>query len=105
MNYEEANAYLDKLSKDFPNGSSLIFLFMWDYIRDTFTDIERAVEGDSTWGDYKVAEGVTLETVWNKFNEKLWGDFTIEGGDIVDWLQNKNLIVDWEEEEEETTNA
>jgi hypothetical protein len=79
---------------------------MWDYIRDVFKDIEGAVEGDSTWGDYSIKEGVTLETVWNKFNEKLWGDFTIEGGDIVDWLQNKNLIVDWEEEEEEeTTNA
>ena len=100
MKYEEANALLDRLSIDFPNGSGQMFLFMWDYLRDVFTDIEGAIEGDSSYGEYAINEGVTLKTVWDTFNENLWGDFAVDSGDIVDWLRGKNLIVDWEEEEE-----
>ena len=100
MNYEETNAILDKIQADSPTVAGLVFLYMWDYIRDVFRDIEGAVKGDSTWGDYSIKEGVTLETVWTRFQENMWGGFDVDGGNIVEWLEKEELIIEWDEQYE-----
>ena len=36
MNYARANLILEEISKEYPRGAGLVFLFMWDTIKDVF---------------------------------------------------------------------
>jgi len=97
--FVQTNTYLDNLKRDYPTGG-IVWLYMWDIIRDVFTDIEDAVDGDSTWGDLIPVPGVDLETVWKHFERNPWGGFDVSEDDVLDWLSAEDMIQDYEEEEE-----
>ena len=99
--YVKVNAILEDLKAQFPNGNALGLLYMWDIIRDVFTDIEGAIEGDSSWGDVMPVPGVTLETVFNRFEKGIWGGFDVSEYDVLDWLSAEDLIQEYEGDEEE----
>jgi len=99
--YVKVNTILEDLKAQFPNGNALGLLYMWDIIRDVFTDIEGAIEGDSSWGDVMPVPGVTLETVFNRFEKGIWGGFDVSEYDVLDWLSAEDLIQEYEGDEEE----
>jgi len=94
MNYARANLILEEISKEYPRGAGLVFLFMWDMIKDVFEDIEGAVDCDSSWGEYRVTTGTTLEIVWEHFNKNLWGGLDVEGSDVFEWLREEDFIIE-----------
>jgi len=98
--YVKVNTILEDLKAQFPNGNALGLLYMWDIIRDVFTDIEGAIEGDSSWGDVMPVPGVTLETVFNRFEKGIWGGFDVSEYDVLDWLSAEDLIQEYEGEDE-----
>jgi hypothetical protein len=92
-----------------PIGMSLVWLWVWDLIRDKYKNYEFIDE----MSDYVVTPGTTLDIIW----EKLWGnppsDFTLEYGAeqideaILDWMIDNEFLsaVDedgWLDEEGET---
>jgi hypothetical protein len=92
-----------------PIGMSLVWLGVWDLIRDKYKNYEFIDE----MSDYVVTTGTTLDIIW----EKLWGnppsDFTLEYGAeqideaILDWMIDNEFLsaVDedgWLDEEGET---
>ena len=99
--YVKVNTILEDLKAQFPNGNALGLLYMWDIIRGVFTDIEGAIEGDSSWGDVMPVPGVTLETVFNRFEKGIWGGFDVSEYDVLDWLSAEDLIQEYEGDEEE----
>ena len=64
---------VDQLN-NMPIGMSLVWLWVWDLIRDKYKNYEFIDE----MSDYVVTTGTTLDTIW----EKLWAnppsDFTLE---------------------------
>jgi len=99
--YVKVNSILEDLKNQFPNGNALGLLYMWDIIRDVFTDIEGAIEGDSSWGDLIPVPGTTLEDVFNKFEKDVWGGFDVSEYDVLDWLSAEDLIQEWEDQDGE----
>jgi hypothetical protein len=97
--FVQTNSYLDNLKRDFPNHAPLVLLYMWDIIRDVFTDIEGAIDGDSSWGDIIIVPGTKLEDVWDRFIKDPWGGFDLDEGNVVDWLSSEDFIQDWEGDE------
>jgi hypothetical protein len=97
--YTKLNNVIDDF-KSWPIGGPIGWLFVWDTVRDVFEDIE-ASQGDSTWGEYILVPGVDLKQVWDTLWENPWGSFDIEGGDVVDWLVDQDLIEEYDEDEEE----
>jgi len=87
------NSYLDNLKRDYQFGG-IAWLYMWDIIRDTFEEISY----DPASYDMVPAKGVTLETVWDKFERDTWGGFDVEQLDVVNWLSAEDLIVEWDGE-------
>ena len=92
-----------------PIGMSLVWLWVWDLIRDKYKNYEFIDE----MSDYVVTTGTTLDIIW----EKLWGnppsDFTLEYGAeqideaVLDWMIDNEFLsaVDedgWLDEEGET---
>jgi hypothetical protein len=92
-----------------PIGMSLVWLWVWDLIRDKYKNYEFIDE----MSDYVVTPGTTLDIIW----EKLWAnppsDFTLEYGAeqideaILDWMIDNEFLsaVDedgWLDEEGET---
>jgi hypothetical protein len=92
-----------------PIGMSLVWLWVWDLIRDKYKNYEFIDE----MSDYVVTPGTTLDIIW----EKLWGnppsDFTLEYGAeqideaILDWMIDNEFLsaVDedgWLDEEGDT---
>lgn len=92
-----------------PIGMSLVWLWVWDLIRDKYKNYEFIDE----MSDYVVTTGTTLDIIW----EKLWAnppsDFTLEYGAeqideaILDWMIDNEFLsaVDedgWLDEEGET---
>jgi hypothetical protein len=99
---------VDQLN-NMPIGMSLVWLWVWDLIRDKYKNYEFIDE----MSDYVVTTGTTLDIIW----EKLWGnppsDFTLEYGAeqiaeaILDWMIDNEFLsaVDedgWLDEEGET---
>ena len=99
---------VDQLN-NMPIGMSLVWLWVWDLIRDKYKNYEFIDE----MSDYVVTTGTTLDTIW----EKLWAnppsDFTLEYGAeqideaILDWMIDNEFLsaVDedaWLDEEGET---
>jgi hypothetical protein len=92
-----------------PIGMSLVWLWVWDLIRDKYKNYEFIDE----MSDYVVTPGTTLDIIW----EKLWAnppsDFTLEYGAeqideaILDWMIDNEFLsaVDedgWLDEEGDT---
>ena len=92
-----------------PIGMSLVWLWVWDLIRDKYKNYEFIDE----MSDYVVTTGTTLDIIW----EKLWAnppsDFTLEYGAeqvdeaVLDWMIDNDFLsaVDedgWLDEEGET---
>jgi hypothetical protein len=92
-----------------PIGMSLVWLWVWDLIRDKYKNYEFIDE----MSDYVVTPGTTLDIIW----DKLWGnppsDFTLEYGAeqideaILDWMIDNEFLsaVDedgWLDEEGDT---
>jgi hypothetical protein len=67
---------------------------MWDIIRDTFEEVSY----DPASYDVVPADGVTLETVWDKFIKYPWGGFDVEQLDVVNWLSAEDLTKEWDGE-------
>ena len=99
---------VDQLN-NMPIGMSLVWLWVWDLIRDKYKNYEFIDE----MSDYVVTPGTTLDTIW----EKLWAnppsDFTLEYGAeqideaILDWMIDNEFLsaVDedgWLDEEGDT---
>jgi len=93
--YVQTNTYLDNLKRDYSVGG-IAWLYMWDIIRDTFTDIEK---GQGAWGDVIPVPGVDLEAIWDKFEKDPWGGFDVTSDDVRNWLSAEDLIQEYEEEE------
>jgi hypothetical protein len=96
--YVQTNTYLDNLKRDFPEYPAIVFLYMWDIIRDVFTEVQDAVDGDSGYGDLTPLPGITLEEVWNEFTKDVWGGLDVDSHNVIEWLFSKNLIQDYQEE-------
>ena len=94
--YTKLNDILDDIATLPVSG--LGWLFVWDNIRDVVQEIEDSVDGDTAWGDYVMAPDVDLKKVWDTLWENPWGRFDIEGSDVIDWLDEKALILNFEEE-------
>jgi hypothetical protein len=92
-----------------PIGMSLVWLWVWDLIRDKYKNYEFIDE----MSDYVVTTGTTLDIIW----EKLWAnppsDFTLEYGAeqideaVLDWMIDNEFLsaVDedgWLDEEGDT---
>jgi|1048.fasta_scaffold93378_2 hypothetical protein len=99
---------VDQLN-NMPIGMSLVWLWVWDLIRDKYKNYEFIDE----MSDYVVTPGTTLDIIW----EKLWAnppsDFTLEYGAeqvdeaILDWMIDNEFLsaVDedgWLDEEGDT---
>jgi hypothetical protein len=99
---------VDQLN-NMPIGMSLVWLWVWDLIRDKYRNYEFVDE----MSDYIVTNGTTLDIIW----EKLWNnppsDFTLEYGAeqideaILDWMIDNEFLAileedAWLDEEEET---
>jgi hypothetical protein len=99
---------VDQLN-NMPIGMSLVWLWVWDLIRDKYKTYEFVDE----MSDYIVTNGTTLDTIW----EKLWNnppsDFTLEYGAeqideaVLDWMIDNEFLAileedAWLDEEEET---
>ena len=94
--YTRLNSILDDIATLPVSG--LGWLFVWDTIRDVVQEIEDSVDGDTAWGDSVMAPDVDLKKVWDTLWENPWGGFDIEGSDVIDWLDEKVLILNFEEE-------
>lgn len=76
-----------------PIGMSLVWLWVWDVVSDKYKSYQGLDD------DYTIAEGVTLDIIW----EKLWAspppEFTLEYGAeyvdeaIQDWMIDNDFIV------------
>ena len=90
---------VEKLNK-LPIGASLVWVWVWDMIRDKF-DRYKTIE---EYNDYVITEGTTLDIIW----EKLWAnppsEFTLEYGAeyideaITDWLIDNSFIATLEDD-------
>lgn len=87
------NSYLDNLKRDYQFGG-IAWLYMWDIIRDTYNEIE---EDPSAYDSIPVP-GITLEKVWDHYENNPWGGFDVEQADVVNWLSAEDLIQEWVEE-------
>jgi len=66
---------------------SLVWLWVWDVIRDKYTTYETTSE----WNDFVITEGITLDNIWEKLWENPPSEFTLEyGAEYVD-----EAITDW----------
>jgi len=93
----QTNSYLDNLKREYPNGNSLALLYMWDIIRDTFNEV---TTGNSGYDEYMPAINVGIEDVWTKFENDPWGGFDVEQYDVLEWLMDCGLVVEFEDLEE-----
>jgi hypothetical protein len=93
--FTQTNSYLDNLKRDLPAGA-IAWLYMWDIIRDVFTEIE---DGSAGY-DLIPVPGVDLEAVWDKFEKYPWGGFDVIEDDVLNWLSAEDLIQEYEEEDE-----
>ena len=73
---------------------SLIWVWVWDLIRDKYQSNEFITEGS----EYVVSTGVTLDVIWNKLWESPPSDFTLEYGAeqmdeaVMDWMIDNNFL-------------
>jgi len=79
---------------------SLVWLWVWDVIRDKYTSYETKSE----WNDFVITEGTTLDVIWDKLWENPPADFTLEYGAeyideaILDWMIDNDFIATLEED-------
>ena len=73
---------------------ALIWLWVWDVIRDKYTTYETTSE----WNDFVITKGVTLDTIWEKLWENPPSEFTLEYGAeyideaITDWMLDNGFL-------------
>jgi hypothetical protein len=76
-------------------SSSLVWLWVWDLIRDKYNTYKDLSE----YNDYIVSEGITLDVIWDKLWSSPPNQFTLEYGAeyvdeaITDWLIDNDFIV------------
>lgn len=91
-----------------PVGASLVWLWVWDLVRDKYNTFEFV----SKYNDYVITSGVTLDVIWNKLWESPPTSFTLEYGAeyideaITDWMIDNEFLNaleddDWLNEEKE----
>jgi hypothetical protein len=79
---------------------ALIWLWVWDVIRDKYTSYETTSE----WNDFVITKGVTLDTIWEKLWENPPSEFTLEYGAeyideaIQDWMIDNDFLSALEED-------
>ena len=79
---------------------SLVWLWVWDVIRDKYTTYETTSE----WNDFVITKGVTLDTIWEKLWENPPSEFTLEYGAeyideaIQDWMIDNDFLAALEED-------
>jgi len=79
---------------------SLVWLWVWDVIRDKYTSYETTSE----WNDFVITKGVTLDTIWEKLWENPPSEFTLEYGAeyideaIQDWMIDNDFLAALEED-------
>lgn len=87
--FVQTNSYLDNLKYEYPDHAPLLFLYMWDIIRDVFNDLD---SDQGTYSSLIPVPGTKLEDVWVKFEKDPWGGFDVDEGNVIDWLSAQDLI-------------
>lgn len=83
-----------------PVGAPLVWLWVWDLVRDKFSTYEFADDYNS----YIVTSGTTLDVIWNKLWESPPSSFTLEYGAefideaITDWMIDNEFLAALEDD-------
>jgi hypothetical protein len=94
--FVQTNSYLDNLKRDYQFGG-IAFLYMWDIIRDTFNEV---TTGNSGYDEYMPAINVGIEDVWDAYEKDPWGGFDVDQSNVLEWLMDCGLVVEFEDLEE-----
>jgi hypothetical protein len=102
--YNDLNEIIDKL-QDMPVFPSLLWVWVFDIIRDIFDNNQYKDLAINDYVDEAVPEGITLEQIFDKF----WNDVDNmglsmdSGGEIIeevirDWMRENDFLVALDED-------